>query len=273
MPGYELAEEVHDYLHGAFAENPALLRLWQEQPKEAVRLLTEAIEYFILRILSSHLEAYFSNKAFKKGNLTIYGRMDIPSVLLSNTFLELFSRSMTQRPAFIDRGDLDNDKTVYAQARNGAFFEKFDLILPKGSVVNRPAKNRIAIETKKLKILFAVQCNNVITLLPRNFEEYYLHLLNGLVHTENGSQVLYKPIEIQVDIQITIKLRAMLSTNGWEYYRWVDSFLERIENEISREAFFDRIQWESVVSLLECLKHPLHLFQPQNQEDAEQAQQ
>src|SRR6266481_7796561 len=87
VPGYELAEEVHNYLQGAFAENSALLRLWQEQPKEADRLLTEVIEYCILRTLSNHLEEYFHGKTFKKENLTTYGRVDIPSVLLSNRFL------------------------------------------------------------------------------------------------------------------------------------------------------------------------------------------
>jgi hypothetical protein len=95
-------------------------------------------------------------------------------------------------------------------------------------------------------------------------------LEKGQVHSSSGAYpttVLYKPIEIQVGIQITIKLRAMLSTNGWEYYRWVDSFLERIENEISREAFFNRIQWESVVSLLECLMHSPHLSQQYDQQD------
>ncbi|MFL5590853.1 MAG: hypothetical protein ACJ8DI_24840 [Ktedonobacteraceae bacterium] len=265
VPGYELSEEVHDYLQGAFAENAELLTLWQERSGEKDRLLTEAIEYFILRILSFHLEEYFNDKAFKKENLTTYGRMDIPSVLLSNTFLELFSRSMTQRPAFV--GMSDPDDAVFAWGDNGAFFDKFDLILPKGSVVKRPAKNKIAIETRKLKILMAVRYDGHATMLPRNFEEYYLHLPHDVEYTNEGTRFLYSLLEIHVDIQITVKSQAMLSSSGWEYYRWVDSFLERIEKEISREAFFNRIQWESVVSLLECLKRSPHLPQQHSQKD------
>jgi len=267
VPGYELAEEVHNYLQGAFAENSALLRLWQEQPKEADRLLTEVIEYCILRTLSNHLEEYFHGKTFKKENLTTYGRVDIPSVLLSNRFLELFSQPMAQRPAFIGMIDNDIDNTVAAWGANGAFFEKFDLILPKGSIVKRPEKSKIAIETKKLKILIAVRYDGYSTNLPRNFEELYLHLPHEVEYTDEGPRVLYNPYEIHVDIQITVKSRAMLSNSGWEYYRWVDSFLERIEKEVSREAFFNRIQWESVVSLLECLKPPSHLSQQHDQKD------
>jgi hypothetical protein len=86
-------------------------------------------------------------------------------------------------------------------------------------------------------------------------------------YTDEGPRVLYNPYEIHVDIQITVKSRAMLSNSGWEYYRWVDSFLERIEKEVSREAFFNRIQWESVVSLLECLKHPSYLPHQHDQKD------
>jgi hypothetical protein len=269
VPGYELAEEVYNYLRGAFAENSALLSLWQEQPNEADRLLTEAIEYFILRILSFHLEEHFNNKAFKKENLTTYGRMDIPSVLLSNTFLGLFSLPMTQRPAFVGMSDPDDDNTVAAWSKNGAFFDKFNLILPKGSVVQRPEKNKIAIETKKLKILIAVRYDGYATILPRNFEESYLHLPPDVEYTDEGPRVLYYggPVEIHIDIQVTVKSRAMLSSSGWNYYRWVDSFLERIEKEVSREAFFNRIQWENVVTLLECIKHSPHLFQQHNQQD------
>jgi hypothetical protein len=244
VPGYELAEKVHNYLGGAFAENSALLTLWQKQPKEAARLLIEAIEYFILRELSFHLEEYFNNEAFKKENLITYERMDIPAVLLSNTFLELFSRPMMQRPAFVDMNDPDSHNTVMAWGDNGAFFDKFDLILPKGSKVKRPEKHKIEIETMKLKISMAVRYDGASTVLPRNFEEYYLHLLNDVEYTDEGARILYSPKEIHVDIQITVKSRAMLSITGWEYYRWVDSFLEGIEKAISREAFFNRIQYE-----------------------------
>ena len=198
--------------------------------------------------------------------MTTYGRVDIPSVLLSNRFLELFSQPMAQRPAFV--GMSDNDNTVAAWSADGAFFEKFDLILPKGSIVKRPEKNKIAIETKKLKILIAVRYDRISTNLPRDFEEFYLHLPNMIAYTDKEARVLYNPLEIHVDIQITVKSRAMLSSSGWEYYRWVDSFLERIEVEISREAFFNRIQWESVVSLLECLKHRPKLTEQNDQKDA-----
>jgi hypothetical protein len=98
---------------------------------------------------------------FKKQTLSTYGRKDIPSVLLTNTFLELFSRPMAERPAFVGFGT-DNENTVYAIGADGVIFEKFDLTLPKGSAVKRPEKNKIVIETKKVKILMVVRYDGAV---------------------------------------------------------------------------------------------------------------
>jgi len=65
----------------------------------------------------------------------------------------------------------------------------------------------------------------------------------------------YGIYEIFIDIKTVIKLGAILSNNGWEYYRWVDSFLNEIENAVSRVAFFRRINWDSNLASLRCLSN------------------
>jgi len=65
----------------------------------------------------------------------------------------------------------------------------------------------------------------------------------------------YGIYEIFIDIKTVIKLGAILSNNGREYYRWVDSFLNEIENAVSRVAFFRRINWDSNLASLRCLSN------------------
>lgn len=254
VPGYEIAEEIHRYIKGAFAENTALELRWTKY-NESDKLMREAIEYFLLHSLSLHLSEYFKYKTFPEKNLATFGRKDIPAVLLTNTFLELFSRPMSNRPNFIGSDDdSDGGEVVFVIQPDGAFYSKFELTLPKGSKVNRPQENSIEIETKKLKIRITVHCDGASTVLPRNFEEYYLHLNPNVTYTPEGAYIEYSPLEVQIDIQITIKLLATLTSSGWDYERWIDSFLEKIEEQVSSEAFFNRIQWESNATLLDCLK-------------------
>jgi hypothetical protein len=98
-------------------------------------------------------------------------------------------------------------------------------------------------------------------MLPDNFEKYYLNLKLKQTHTPKGILLNYGVDEAYIDIQITVKLRAMLSNAGWEYYRWVDSFLDEIEKNISREAFFNRTNWDNIAVLMKCLANRTHLLQ------------
>jgi hypothetical protein len=109
---YDLAEKVEGYLKAAFAENKALLKQWNENPfrpdigregfmdSASVKILQEALEYYVLDRLSLHLGAYFAKSGTKASFLQHLGRSDIPGGLLSNRFLDLFSRPMIDRPAF-----------------------------------------------------------------------------------------------------------------------------------------------------------------------------
>ena len=261
VPRYTFSEEIYEYMQGAFAENPALNTLWKKEPlknlsvqdptkgkhirQTSAQLLSEAMEYFVLSRLSTHLTDYFAAENFKKENLKEYCREDVPEVLLRNRFLELFSRPMEDRPAFVDDTFMEKEhgEIVSAYGSGGAIYEKFDLVLPKKSIVRRPEDNKIEIETKKLKMSITIRFEGSSTLLPSGFEQYYLGINDWLDITTYS---------LNIDIQVLMKLGALFSRTGWEYYHWVDSFHNEIEDDISKEAFFDRLGWEAVYTLLQC---------------------
>lgn len=140
-------------------------------------------------------------------------------------------------------GEKEPEEIVAAYGPKGVIYEKFSLILPKRSIVSRPEVNKIEIETEKLKISMTVRFEGFSTAIPWMFKQYYLGISNPLDIT------VY---ELNVDIQVSMKLRALFSSAGWGYYHWIDSFLDNIEENVSKEAFFDRINWEGVSTVLQC---------------------
>jgi hypothetical protein len=226
-----------------------------------VRLLCEAVEYFLITRLSFHLNGYFNDKAFKANKLVKYAREDIPTVLLSNPFLELFTREKADRPAFAERmnnnineleyEDDDKDETTYSMEEEiggGAkyLYHPFKLVLPKGSKVKRLPDHQIEIETKKLKLILSVKFETRVLAFDIFFFYFYLH------NKHLFNRVAY---EIKIDLQVSMKWQALLTSSGWNYYEWVDSFFNIIEEEVSGKAFLNEIHWEEALTVLLCMEN------------------
>lgn len=251
MPGYEFSEEIHSYIKSAFGENPALKNIWKKEPdiskQKSAQLVLEAVQYFLLSRLSTHLIDYFAAEEFKKANLKKYERKDIPEILLNNRFLELFSRPMEERPAFMDDDNHEDseepDDIVYASGLKGAIYDRFELVLPQKSSIRKLENNKIEIETENLKISMVVQFEGFNSQLPMMFEEYYLGI--------NDSNE-YSVYQLDIGIDVQMKLKSVFSSVGREYYQWVESYLDIIEEEVSKDAFFERINWENVRVILQC---------------------
>ena len=261
---YELGECVPAYLEAAFAENEALRTLWDREPlkdlssfdrdsgtvtRKPVRsahILSEAIEYFLLDKLSTHLTDYFNDPNFRKRNLELYRRQDVPEVLLSNRFLELFSRPMEERAAFVEFAIEEEGpgEVVVKSGLRGALYSRFELVLPKGSVVRRPESRRVEIETRRMTIGLQVRFEGFSAVLPRAFEKWYL----GIEDWQN-----LHPYQVSIDVDVTLKFGGLLTSLGWEYYQWVDSFLERVERDASQDAFLDAIGWEYALTVLDSM--------------------
>lgn len=271
VPRYRFSEGIRRYLSAAFAENKALKILWQ---KEALRsapsdiedtveptrsetnpasygLISEAAEYFVLEEFSTHLTDYFQAEKFRRENLCQFARHDIPSAFLNNRFLELFSKEMRDRPAFV-RDTLDTNheypppvvEVVASYKESGELYQRFDLVLPKGSELLKPRAHAFEIKTKKFNIAVSVRFEGMNTVLPHGFEKRYL----GVDLYPEG--VAYS---IDIELKVVFKFGILLLGLGRAYYAWIDSLLDTLDEHISEDKFFEGIGWDTAVTVIECL--------------------
>jgi hypothetical protein len=273
VPRYGFSEALSRYLEAALSENKALKLIWDKEPlreseeierrkakgksKEEMlemwqkltrgrsyQLIREATEYFVLDRLSTHLTDYFNDEQFRKENLKEFRRDDVPDVLLKNRFLELFSKPMEERAAFIGKteGREDWGETV-AAFTEGAIYERFDLVLPKESIVRRVS--RIEIETNAFLMNLVIHFDGMGAVIPTDFLEYYLSIHDPLnVTTE---------FAISIEVTVSFKFGALLFGLGWNYYHWIDSFLQLLDERVSEETFSRSIGWDAALTVIKSL--------------------
>jgi hypothetical protein len=286
VPRYDFSEDLSRNLKAAFLENKALKLIWDREPLRAPRdvemeeakskskkemlerwrairglhsskLIREATEYYVLDLLSTHLTDYFNDEKFRAENLKEFQRNDVPDVLLRNRFLELFSKPMENRPAFVKDffDDKDHARTTLAYL-GGAIYKRFDLVLPKESIVNRVGENSIEIETKRFVIRITVGFEGLGTYIPSEFLKHYLCIDDPFEEVVEYC--------VGVDVHVLFKFGALLSGTGWEYYQWIDSFLEVLDERISENTFFKTIGWNNAMTVIECLKDKARTKEPKN---------
>lgn len=214
------------------------------------RLILEATEYFVLRMLSTHLTNYFNDEKFKEQNLTKLERKDIPQVLLENRFLNLFSKPMEERVAASFEDRYISKSTQGDSGESNTDFRHFHLILPTKAKVSRTGENTCEITTEKFTLRVSILYLGADEFLPADFEKYYLRL-QEYYQRSNPSMVKEKAIEIEV--KVFFKNSIFFSTTGIQYYEWLDSYLDKLEEEFSRPYFFKKIGWDSVSTLLDCI--------------------
>lgn len=256
VPRYYFSESIGRHISSAFSENEALKRQWENEPPvnafsnekgkradASLKLVREAAEYYVIEKLSTHLTDYFNNQNYDKSELTEFSRADVPSILLSNRFLELFSAPMEDRAVFDpERKSPKNGTIIMSMGKGGAFYSRFDLVLPNGAKVTRE-NDAIVIETSSFKLTMAIHCEGTGYVTPRNFEKHYLGL---------DSHRDYRDFKVRFEADVEFKLLATLKKSKWNYHAWLDGFFHSIERDMSGDQFFDQIAWEAVATMIQC---------------------
>ncbi|MDP2769099.1 MAG: hypothetical protein Q8O81_04600 [Giesbergeria sp.] len=258
IPRYRYSEEIEQSLSALFAENEAPKKLWgsdpvhkKEPPDQALdirlagqtaagKLIVEATEYFVLETLSTHLTDYFNQPALDSTKVRELTREDLGPLVFGNRFLDTFSRPMKERAAFVDQTmeDDPNNQHIVAAYGNGVMFSRFDLVLPEKATVTRLDKGLVSIDAPKFRMTLRVDFQGYGSVLPTDFYELYL----------GESSMDVRAYKVEASVTIEFKRFALLTRSGWEYHRWLDSFLDKLEEDISHETFLERIGWEAAIT-------------------------
>lgn len=265
---YDISESLARYVASLFAENKATETLWDAaplasklesgldpstgrlriKPTDAISLVREGIEYFALERLSTHLNDYFNAPTFRDDLLRHFSREDVPSILFKNRFLDTFSRPMRERTAFVsDALEESSDRTVSSMKSDGEYYQRFDLVLPKGATLVRGSDGALEIRTPKFRLSINVQFDGFGSILPSEFALLYLRI---------DDSPFTDPLRVfRASVRIAVKfaLLAPLTRTGWKYHNWLDAFVESLSNKVSFSEFKARIGWDTARTLFHLL--------------------
>lgn len=254
---YEFSEKITSYLKGLCLENKALGKLWAEnefykfpeklnskvniEKTPSTKLAVELIEYFILSKLSTHLTDYFNkNEDSEEDKLITMYRNDVPEIFTMNRFIDLFSRPMEERDAFGSHPARkpSHGEVVAAFGPGGVLFDRFDLTLPRETKISRDGHGTVVLKTNRFKMKMVSKIEFSSAHVPFEFFEYYMGRKFDEIETNYCS----------ITVDINFNKIGLLSAKGWQYYRWVDSFLDELHEDISFDGFLRKIDWESVLT-------------------------
>lgn len=265
VPEYDFSEGVYRYLNALFVENADIKKEWKhskivlmgDKNKKINRnlILKDVIEYYFLEKLSTHLTDYYNNKEKLEKSLREYSRDDIKSILDTNICLNTFSRPMKERKLFVKEKSTKRTivqgpvimhlgEAVSSQSK-GAIYQKFDMVLYKGSRIIRENNGWISIKTKHVDFSFVVNITGFNALIPTDFTKYYL----------NKRRFLHlNAFEAEINIKVKVNPLYLVTGNDIEYYEWIDLFAKNIKTEISFEAFLESIGWKIAPTIISILK-------------------
>jgi hypothetical protein len=254
IPEYEFGEQLPRRFAALFAENPAFEQQWIAEPIDAshgtdsfdlnrsrggIQLIKEMAEYLVVEGLAMHLSMYFNDTSFDKDLLTTFSREDVPNVLLRNRVLELFSRDFKDRPGFEESSrsnERDGDRIVSIHAPD-RYFHRFELILPKGSKIDRSEDGALTIQNQSVSLTIRVNFLTYGVYLDEDFIQRYVGLPEDLRETAWS---------VVVDVDASVRRGFVAYGKNLAYHQWLDSYLDYISKQLGFAQFQEAIKWPVV---------------------------
>ena len=249
---FRLSEDMHSSLSSVFKENNTFKEKWENAFKEneiknkeefkkmhisnnedIIGFFGELVEYIFLKKLSVITVDYFNTKS---NEIEVLTRDKISDYVLQNRILEMISKPFEERSAFSNnKSDTKDSGTIYAMFANGVVYERFELLLPKGTSLSKDKKNNtLIIKNRNYSICFKHGFSGFSSSTPRGFEKYYLN--KGFDEINHYS---FTP-------KLKIKLNPFffLFFSNWKNMNWIDIICEEFSNYFSFDKFIEKIGYE-----------------------------
>lgn len=204
-------------------------------PSKSSIILMDAAEFIILEQLSYHLSNYFRDPS-EADNIIELSRKDIPHILLENRVLNLLTTPIEDRAIFTKAKfeDSPNEgEVVSIRGSDGSVYQKFDLMLPKGTKVSRSKNGSLILDTNR--VILSIRClyEGFSESTPIYFEEAYLGVPPRTIDT----------LKMEILIETKIRLRALFTISGWQTFKWIDTFPDRLIRYADFQYFKEKIGW------------------------------
>jgi hypothetical protein len=289
IPQYQLSGAISRYLESAFKEKKDLELQWESgpiksslshvvgwdplgppsPPKQSIKLLNEALEYWTISELSSHLRWYFINSPeFKAALLQEYSYRHISPAIRSNTFVDLFAKPPADRSPHAKEEKEPTDgpqpikwraigvevirgkEVVLSESSDKGSYTRMNLVLPAKGTISRDQDGQLLVDTKFLRLTIRLRYDDdPHESLPDGFMKIYVEPSADEVDKEPFSGQM-TDLGVLGEVSIKIKSRALFSRRAWKYYMWADSFLESVGQMADVHNFLERINWTQIEAQL-----------------------
>jgi hypothetical protein len=227
VPRYHYHNAVQRYLTAIFSENETIKAFWDHPQSNRSDLLIEATIYYILTEMSTHLSEYFKNQHNLTENLSEFGRDALSEIVRHNRFLDLFSMPLDRRPHL--------DKTNYIP---------LFLKLPSGSTIHCQSNSSFVVKTKRVII-------NIDLSHEKFSPDDFLSHLFKIVYLNQDDDCHLTGYRMHIKLRVSFSRIAIFSKTGWQYYQWIDNFIQDIHNKSSQNLFLEKIGWENTQTIVE----------------------
>lgn len=243
--GYNFNRDVNEYLSSFLNENAAYKKTFMASMKREVKskykydpaqldfynIINSVLELVFLKQLDYHLNSYFVHNEIDTSGIKAVSRNELDQGVLKNRVIDLITKDIKEREAFVSENDRDTSRVVYKTGKNGIVYHRLELELPPESSIHRNSSGFLEIDNKLFRITFKPNFTGFSTFIPSELYE----------HSGNNS-----PYLIDVKLEITIKNSLIISDKNLEIYQWLDSFIRRFEEYVSTDCLVARSNLEIV---------------------------
>lgn len=211
VPQYTFSEDVASVLAIGLAASDSLRAHWQSGVKlieneeteypwrraEALALVTDAVEVVLFDYLSTSLSQTLKRYGGDRRHIQNVAPSAFPGMALGNVFMAADSQTKELR-----------------------------LIPPAGSGLVRPAPNVLVVYSPRFRLKIKIDYNGAAASLPARV----------LAENLTKSQAI-RAHAVNIYVQCNVPVSALLQTHQWEHYRWLEIFLDRLNQIDYAQAF------------------------------------